>query len=281
VKGFWAVILSVLMGCASTPPAATKTAFSVQKDVVYQPQDATHPEALLADVYVPSTSTHRAALLLVHGGGWRGPDRRSQMNSLAKRLAERGYVVMNATYRFAPQHRYPAPIDDLETAVRFLRSQAAIYGFDGQKIGAFGYSAGGHLVAQLGALNKVGLKAIVAGAAPADLALYDNSPLVNDFLGGTPQQVPAVYATASPVQQVSADDPPVFMYHGTWDQIVPPEHTRRYQAALQKAGVTNEVFWLNGHGHISAFYADGAAVEAALGFLGRVFEPSTEPSKKD
>lgn len=242
----------------------------LRRDLVYTP--AGWPQALKADLYLPGTPGLRPGVLLIHGGGWEGPDRREQMASIAERLVQRGYVVMNASYRFAPEYRYPAPVEDLHQALRWLRSQATAFGLREDRIAAFGYSAGGHLAEMLGVTGSepaIRVQAVVAGGAPSDLRKYAGGRLVPQFLGGSQAEVPQAFADASPITRVAAGQPPVFLYHGGWDQLVPYDHATDYRTALEAAGIPGELFTLQGRGHITAFLTDGAAIEAALDFLDR------------
>lgn len=267
------------LGRPDAPPGVRyDTGWTVQRDLVYSPPG--WPEALRADLYLPDPGPRSVivpaqtwpAVLLVHGGGWEGPDRRAQMASIAERLASRGYVVMNASYRFAPQYLWPAPLLDLQEALKWLRAQAGTQPLRPNHIAAFGYSAGGHLAALLGALGEspeTRVQAVVAGGAPSDLAKYDGGRLVPQFLGARREEQPARYAEASPVSRIRAGQAPVFLYHGGADVLVPPDHAEDYRAALTAAGVRNELFLLRGRGHISAFFSDGPAVAAAIDFLDR------------
>jgi acetyl esterase/lipase len=267
----------LLAGCSShlgrpaaPPPVPVQASFAVERDVVYTP--AGWPQPLKADVYRPQGAGAKPAVLLIHGGGWAAPDRREQMASIAGRVAARGYVVVNATYRFAPEYRFPAPVDDLREALRWMRANAAREGIDPTRIAAMGYSAGGHLAALLGAMDgppAVRVRAVVAGGAPTDLRKYSGGTLVPQFIGGSREAMPRQFAAASPITHVSSDDPPVFLYHGTWDTLVPDHHSRDYRAALEAAGVRSEWFRIRGRGHITAFLSDGAAIEAAIAFLDR------------
>ena len=276
----------LLAGCAThlgkpetaTTGATLRTTFSVERNRVYSPPD--WPETLRADIYRPRIDTPRPAVLLIHGGGWAPPDRRSQMDSIAERLAARGYVVMNATYRLAPKHQHPAPIDDLRQALGWLRAQAGELGARPDRVAAFGYSAGGHLATLLGALDAPAgarIQAVVAGGAPTELAKWPNGRLVVRYLGGRPDEVPERYAAASPIRHVSADDPPVFLYHGTLDTVVPVDHATDYKAALDRAGVRNELYLERGRGHVAAFLLDGGAVDAAIDFLDRTLHEPSAP----
>lgn len=251
--------------------ARVVSGYSVKKDIVYTP--AGWPEAQLGDLYRPKLSGKAPAVLLVHGGGWTGKEHRYQMNGIAKQLAKRGYVVFNVTYRRGPQWHYPAPVVDLRQAVKWMRTHAEENGIDGERIAGYGYSAGGHLVSRIG-LDKgpddVRFSAIVAGGNPADLTLAKGPGLVADFLGGTLDQIPARFREASPINHVSPASPPVFIYHGSRDRLVPTEHVKRFSAKLEKEGVPYEIYWLNGRGHIGAFLLYGGSHAAALDFLDRV-----------
>ncbi|MDO9452833.1 MAG: alpha/beta hydrolase [Stagnimonas sp.] len=272
-----AVFIVPMSACAShigkptsPPPVAVETTFTVKTDVVYTPKD--WPQVLKANIYLPDMAGPLPAVLLIHGGGWAAPDRRKDMHSIAARLAKRGYVVVNATYRFAPQYTYPAPVDDLREALKSMHKHAAALKIDPNRVAAMGYSAGGHLAAMLGVLDgppEVRVQAVVDGAGPSDLRKFEEGTLVSEFLGGTQAQVPQQFIDASPVTHVSKDDPPFFFYHGTLDLLVPDDHSRDFKAALDAVGVHTEWFKQHGLGHVTAFVNDGAAIDAALEFLDR------------
>jgi acetyl esterase/lipase len=257
-------------GDATTTTQPTRHAFTVQRNQVYSPEG--WPQALMADVYRTAAEGLRPAVLLIHGGGWEVPDRRHQMESIARRLAERGYVVVNATYRLAPAHQHPAPLEDLHQALAWMSARSAALSIDPSRMATFGYSAGGHLAALLGAQQPTqapAVRAVVAGGAPTDLSKWRSGRLVVQYLGGARDEMPARYAEASPVTQIKPGHPPVFLYHGQADDLVPVDHSLDYKAALDRAGVRNELFLTRGLGHITAFLLDGPAVEAAIGFLDR------------
>jgi acetyl esterase/lipase len=109
---------------------------------------------LSLDLYQPATPGPHPALLIVHGGGWQSGDRTME-RPMAKRLSAMGYVAATVTYRLGPEGRFPNALFDVKAAVRFLRGSAARYGVDAAHIGAVGASAGGQLVALLGATNGI------------------------------------------------------------------------------------------------------------------------------
>jgi acetyl esterase/lipase len=244
--------------------------FTLQEDVVYTPQG--WPQALQADVYTPSGDGPWPGVLLIHGGSWTSKDRRTDMDSIAERLAHRGYVVMNATYRLAPKYLHPAQLEDLQQALLWMRANAARLNLRADRIATFGYSAGGHLAALLGALDvpaSLRVQAVVAGGAPVDLRKFPDSQAVTTFLGGPLVKRRALYTDASPVCHISPDDPPVFLYHGSMDVLVPTDQAKDYYAALIAAGVPVELLWQNGLGHVPAFLLSGPAVRRAIDFLDR------------
>lgn len=272
-----AILVVALSGCASTslPTAGTRsvqTDFSARTEVVFTPP--AWPVALKADLYQPEGPGPWPAVLLIYGGSWSDADHRWQMRLLARKLARRGYVVMNASYRGTPAFHYPAPVDDLREALRWLRAHAADYRVDPNKIASYGFSAGGHLAAQLGTLSgppEVRVQAVVAASAPTALFLFPDSPVLQTFLATTYEQNPQVFREASPVTHVSTDDPPVFQYQGTADRTVSPEHSRVFKAALDRAGIRNELLWLEGKAHAAVLIFGGKAEDAAIDFLDAAF----------
>lgn len=242
--------------------------YSVVHDIVYTPQN--WPEPVKGDLYRPLEAGPSPAVLLVHGGGWTGKDGRWQMNPIAKRLVKRGYVVLNVTYRLAPKWTYPAPVEDLQEAVKWMRANAAQQGIDPDRIATFGYSAGGYLAAINGFTegpHSSGIKAIVAGGAPSDLTFYPGGDLVPQFLGGTQQEIPDRFREASPVNYITRNSPPVFLYHASEDKLVKPEHAWAMMRALEKNHVPYEIHWIKGRGHIDGFLLPGDSVDLALDFL--------------
>lgn len=254
-----------LSGCVISPLGTRGLGVSVRKDVVFTPED--WPTRLVADFYVPAATRPTPAVLLIHGGGWNDKERRSDMTGIARLLAKRGYLVMNSTYRLTPQWKFPAQTDDLETAVGFLRKNHQSLNIDASRIATFGYSAGGHLAALIGLDPKNGIKAIVAGGAPADLRFWPNGKLTGLLLGGPLKGNESIYREASPVSHVKNDSPPIFLYHGSADELVPIEHPKAFIAALERKGVEHEIYWINGRSHIMAHLFPAAAISKAIDFL--------------
>lgn len=241
-------------------------------NLVYTP--AGWPAELQGDLHRPATPGPHPVVLVVHGGGWSAGSRHeSYVTDICKRLTARGYAAFNVSYRLAPQHLYPAPEDDLRQALQWLRSHAGEYDLDAGRIGAWGYSAGAHLVSLLGNRQPlpdsggVRLGAVIAGGTPADLRKWPNSPLVRAFIGQSRDAAPELWADASPVLQVSADSAPHFLYHGRLDTLVQFDQAVDLEAALRKAGVPVQLHVLPLYGHILAALLAGEASERAIDFL--------------
>jgi acetyl esterase/lipase len=276
-----AVLTSSCARHAGKPDAAPtprlKLDWTVQRDLSFTPPD--WPKPLLADLYTPSGSAPPGgwpAVVMIHGGGWSSGDR-EQVEGIARRVTMRGYVTLNITYRLAPESIFPAQVIDVQQAVRWLRGHAADYHVDPQRIGAWGYSAGAHLAAMLGGMSEgdrlyqpgAEVKAVVAGGIPSDLRKFHGGTIVPKFLGERWTENSVAFRESSPAAYVTPGDPPVFLYHGGWDQLVPFDQASDYKAALDTAGVPNELYELRGLGHITAFLMDGEAVQRGLDFLDR------------
>lgn len=268
-------LVGFLSGCANPvgmvpnlPGGSVRQGYTVSRNLVYTPDS--WPAPVMGDLYQPKKTSPAPGILLVHGGGWTGKDGRWQMNGIAKKLVKRGYVVMNVTYRLAPRWTYPAPVEDLQEAVKWMRANAAEKGIDADRIAVFGYSAGGYLAALTGLIEgpeNSRIRAIVAGGAPSDLTFYPGGDLVPQFLGGTQQQIPERFREASPVNYVTRKSPPMFLYHGTDDQLVRPEHPLAMIAELERNRVRHETYWIKGRDHIAAFLLPAGSLDAAMDFL--------------
>jgi len=238
-----------------------------QKSVIYTPPS--WPTPLTADVFHRPGGSPAPAVLLIHGGSWKANGARWSMDGIARKLAARGYVVVNVTYRGAPDYRYPAPVEDLREAIRWMRRNAGTYGIDPRRIATYGFSAGGHLAAQVALRddNPEKVMAIVAGSAPFDLTLYPGGDIVPEFLGGTRDKIPGLFREASPVNHVTRSSPPIFIYQGTDDDLVQPEHAIRMQAAYRRVGMDPEIHWMPGRSHVDGFLLPGGRVDEAIDFL--------------
>jgi acetyl esterase/lipase len=206
-------------------------------------------------------------VVCIHGGGWRA-GKRQDLAKLTEILAAKGFVAATVTYRLAPAHRFPAQIEDCKAAVRWLRAHAAKYKINPDKVGAVGFSAGGHLSCLLGTADKdAGLEggegnldrssrvqAVVSFFGPTDFTTKDwtadaEKAFLIPFLGGTLAEQPDAYKKASPITYVSKDDPPFLFFHGDKDRLVSVGQSRKLAKQLQAAGVAARVVVLEGEGH--------------------------------
>jgi acetyl esterase/lipase len=205
-------------------------------------------------------------VVVIHGGAWRAGSK-NDMRGIAGEFAKRGYVAVAPQYRFCPKEAFPAQVHDVKAAVRWIKTNAQTYQVDPDRIGAVGFSAGGHLSLMLGLTSaKDGLegeasagapdsrvKAVVNYFGPTDLTANDFSAvskgLIKDFLGGTAEEKPEAAAKASPLSFVSSDDAPVLTFQGTKDPLVPYSQAIKLADAMNKAGVAGRVEIMVGAQH--------------------------------
>jgi len=205
-------------------------------------------------------------VVFIHGGGWAAGNKNGH-NAQVHDFVKKGYVSATIHYRFAPKHIFPAQIEDVKCAIRFLRANAEKYGIDKTRIGAVGFSAGAHLSMMLGAMDKEdGLEgeggnpeesskvnAVVAFFGPTDFTTDDwpkqTVPILTGFLGGTKVDKAEAYKKASPITYVNAGDAPMLLIQGTKDVLVPWSQATAMGDALTKAGVYGRVDLILGAGH--------------------------------
>src|SRR5262245_12689579 len=227
---------------------------------------------LAADVYRPHGAGPFPAILVVHGGAWR-VGTRADLAAIAHALAAHGYTAVAIDYRLAPKYKFPAQIYDCQAAVRWMRAHASELRIDPNRIGGFGYSAGGHLVALLGTLDdqhlrepglsasapSARLQCVVAGGAPCDFrVLPGDSDRVAFWMGGTRDAMPNEYRDASPASFITSDDPPMYFFHGQQDLLVPIQSPTEMVKLLKDAHVTAEMYPIKDAGHIQALFDRGA-----------------------
>ena len=237
---------------------------------------------LLLDVFVPESKETHPAVLVVHGGAWKMGNRR-QLRGYAVELAKRGFVCFAIDYRLAPDHKFPAQIDDCRSALKWIRQHAADYNADPKRVGAIGYSAGGHLVSLLGATGEAPsekndntdtrLQAVVAGGAPTDFRWFpDNGKWAEYWMGGDLTTVPENFKAASTTAFIDKDDPPMFFFNGTADGLVPLIWTTPCYTALKAAGVKTAFHKIEGADHMKAA-RDVEALTKAYEFLQEQLAP--------
>jgi len=202
------------------------------------------------DIYRPPVSGRYPCVVQIYGGSWQrghpGDDA-----SFARYLASRGFVVFAIDYRHAPRWKWPAQIEDVRTALRWVRDHAAEWDGDAARLALFGRSAGAHL-AMLAAYEPDAppINAVVSYYGPVALAEgYREPPVPNPldvrtieeaFLGGSPDQVPDRYRDASPITYIgnppSRPKPPTLLIYGARDHIVLPRFGRQLDERLRATG---------------------------------------------
>lgn len=217
---------------------------TVKKDITY-----CHGQTL--DIYYPRTDAHKAAptILFIHGGGWFRDEKDNEPMQLVllDQLRDKGFAVIAIDYRMAPEDLFPKAVDDARCAVRFIRSDATKYGFDGKHVLAFGFSAGGHIAAMLGTVDdadgfvnqpyekqssKADAVISLAGLFDFTRGLRTNNRInIDRFLGDQPLD------KAQPMTYVDATDAPFLLIHGTKDALVLPDQNALFAERLRQSNV--------------------------------------------
>ncbi len=231
------------------------------------------------DIYQPPQTGQYPAIVVIYGGAWQAGSPRSN-EAFSRYMAARGYVVWAIAYRHAPRYKFPAQIDDVEAALAFLRTHAAQYETDPNRIALLGRSAGAQL-AMLAAYRPdvAPVQAVVDYYGPVDLAEgYCNPPnpspidikLVLQLLfGGSPSDFPEQYRLASPLYIVTQSAPPSLLIYGGRDNVVQAKYGRQMYKRLQAKGskaVYLEIPWAD-HAFDSVF--NGISSQLALYYTER------------
>ncbi|MBV9301850.1 MAG: alpha/beta hydrolase [Acidobacteriaceae bacterium] len=215
--------------------------------------------SLRMDASIPAGPGKFPAVIIVHGGGWVTGDRRSNVEPLFRPLSNAGFAWFSISYRLATDlTHFGSAINDVEQAVRFIKSNASDYHVDPQRIALLGESAGGQLAA-MAALHRdpdTSVKAVVALYAPSDLVSLARSSeyipsSIRDSIRGTPWEglVLAGLAQLSPINSVRSDMPPFLLIHGTADALIPFEQSKEMCARMREAGASCELYPVEGGGH--------------------------------
>ena len=257
------------------PSAWAADPFTIEANVVYGMYSGS---ALLLDIYKPARP-NGFGIIYVSGSGWTAPlaysapelKSNSQSQLYAKTLASAGYTVFSVNHRALPRFRYPAPVEDVQRAVRFMRHNANRFAIHADRIGAAGGSSGGHLVSMLGTHDGKGnqkdpdpveresakVQCVVARAAPVDFLTGTNGR----FLLGIDRPLPEakdsaeyrMHVEASPVTYITRDDPPFLLMHGDKDDQVNYLQSEEMEVKLKAAGVPVKLLRISGAGHGPTF----------------------------
>lgn len=233
---------------------------AVQTDIEYGTASGV---SLRLDASVPDGPGPHPAVILVHGGGWSGGDKdggpkKGYMAPMHEPLSAAGFAWFSLNYRLAPAHRHPAQVEDVETAIRWVKAHATEYRLDPRRIALSGESAGGHLVAlaAVRADDSTRVAAVVPfygvfdivteakrrnGVMPSFTKLFGRERLDDPML--------QLMHDASPINAVKPGLPPFLLLHGDADQTVSYQQSVAMQARLRAAGVTCELITIKGGPH--------------------------------
>lgn len=263
------------------PPGTT-----IERDLIY---GKVGDRELRLDLFRPKASTATPLVVWVHGGGWKSG---SKNGTPALPLLDRGFAVASVEYRLSGEARFPAAIEDCKAAVSFLRLHAKRFNLDPERFGAWGSSAGGHLVAMLGTTGEDDfnthpvtreassrVQAVCNWFGPSDFLRMNDFPGKIDhdapgspeslFIGGPIQQNRDKVARANPMTYATADDPPFLHLHGESDQMVPFNQSELLHAALTSAGVESALHRVakGDHGFRGAEEPREALVKRSMDFF--------------
>jgi len=259
-----AVVITIFMLFSSVPLSAGE----IQSDVVYAERGDLE---LKLDLALPDgPGSMRPAMVCIHGGGWRSGSRKAYQG-LIRKLARQGVVAASIEYRLTGVAPWPAQIEDVTSAIRFLATNATEYGIDAERMGVLGASAGGHLSLMAGAMpaerdETHRLRCIVNYFGPVDLVNVKNPEQVRGYLepliGGRLEDRTSQLKIISPVTYIDRTDPPVLTFHGTADPLVRFNQAEILHAALRTARVPETLFPMKDIGH--AIGGDTDSQNAAL-----------------
>ena len=268
---------------ASTPVSSQAaehdtTSIKVLRDIAYREGDS---KAWRLDLGMPVKASDelRPALVIVHGGGWRGGSRTVDVfQKMMTDYAKKGYVTVNIDYRLTDEAPFPACIEDVKCAVRWLRAHADDYKIDPDRIGAYGHSAGAHLALMLAMVPK-------SAGLEGDGGWDDFSSLVDVAVGGSPptelgRDVPMAKREWWPIGYISGDHPPMFLIQGSADPIVRAELTEDFLGKMKTAGADIEYLKIEGGEHGVA-YAEALDVTdpAIEKFFAKHLKPKSPQAK--
>jgi acetyl esterase/lipase len=268
------VALALALPCAAAPPASAP-APAVERNVIY---GMVSGAALLLDVHRPA-KPNGLGVVFISGSGWQAsldygaaPLKEQQIGIWGPPLTAAGYTVFALNHRAAPRFHYPAAIEDVQRAIRFVRHHAKDYGIDPAHLGGVGGSSGGHLVGLAAMLAAPGiasdadpvnrksaaLQAVVLRAPILDLRSVDTlegTAYVVSFMEAPSSQssARAAYEAGSPITHVNAKSPPVLLLHGDDDKIVPFAQSVAMKAALEAANVPVDLVRIPGGAHGTDF----------------------------
>jgi acetyl esterase/lipase len=201
---------------------------------------------LLLDLYRREDAPRPVPIVItIYGGSWqRGV--KTDLPELDYHLAARGYAAAAISYRFAPQHPFPAATEDVNAAIDYLKLNSTRLGLDSTRIVLIGRSAGGQLALQ-SAFRKEdpSVKGVVSLYGPTDQKwgwdhptnqrVYKSFETLRAFMHGDPENAPDAYRESSPINFIGPHTVPTLMIHGTMDPLVSVKQSQRLDSAMRVA----------------------------------------------
>ncbi|APZ93373.1 alpha/beta fold hydrolase [Fuerstiella marisgermanici] len=253
----WAV-LTLCLSVIFAGPVRSQEPAPIQEDDVKVIHDIAYRDgpskAWRLDLAMPveQTDALRPALVIVHGGGWRGGSKSVDVyQKMMTDYAAKGYVTINVEYRLTGEAPFPACIEDVKCAVRWLRAHAENYHVDPERIGAYGHSAGAHLALMLAMAPK-------SARLEGDGGWEEYSSVVNVAAAGSPptelgRDVPMAKSKWWPIGYIAKDHPPLFLIQGSEDRIVRAELTDDFVKKMKAAGAGIKYLRIDGAEHGLAY----------------------------
>lgn len=240
---------------------------------------------LLLDAYVPTDGTsQRPAVVLIHGGGFRAGDKASFEPEARKLVERKGWVAFSVNYRLDEPAAFPAEVEDVQAAVRWIRANARDYRVDPKRIGALGESAGAHLAAMLAVVGEGDrttgsrIEAAVSWSGPMDLtalARERGDSWAVPLMGCSLSACPDAFARFSPITHVDGTDAPLSLITST-NEIVPMSQTEAMASRIEDEQGTTQIQRLEGTRH-ALDYRDEVWNPTVV-FLERFIDPPARTS---
>lgn len=271
-----------------------------------EPEEITYKQvgerSLKMDVYRSSASVDTPVIVYVHGGAWVAGDKRAELRQVGMPIdliVAGGYTFVSVQYRLVDEFtKYPAPVQDVKDAIRFLRKNAGELGIDPERIAVLGVSAGAHLGLMAGltpdssfigdeslAQYPCTLRTVVSWSGPTDLTLFDQITPLSErltfyFIGKTHIDRPDLYKEASPAAYLTESSIPMMLIHADHDSIVPYAQSEHLYREAKKLGVDVEFITITNSEHVYKPTGEGPTVPdiqtllgMVLGYIGRQLAP--------
>jgi len=238
-----------------------------------------------------SLSKKPPCVIVLHTGGW-GNGAPEEFLKFNDHIAREGYAVAALQYRLAPRWKWPATYEDVRQAVTYLRERAVELGIDASRFVLLGRSAGGQIAeaaAYLG--NDPAIRGCIAFYAPTDMTfsyrlgfendILESPKLLRNYLGGSPDEVPAIYREASPRLNVHPNVPPTLLLHGRRDSLVWYRQSKRLANALKKVNAPHYYLEFPWATHAFDYNHHGPAGQLAKYAIDYFLDLVTQPTSID